>query len=212
MSEIPYTFLWLVQNMARPPASIPPTTASTPLKVELIIGSFIHSPLKVDLFDLLLPESQPAPQHPDEASFHPLPPIHHEFRPEQKLPPRIVSAVSALLVLSPWVVLVGLVRTLRSTYSYLNANHKITSSGATSVQQSPTSSHPVSHPLSALSEPSRSFSFGIGLTSSSDRFCFTEVFSDWLLRLLEGRLLRRRASCGRRGSELFSVSSVRYLY
>ena len=95
--------------MARPPASIPPTTASDPLKVELIIGSFVHSPLKVNLFDLFLPESQPAPQHPDEASFHPLPPIHHTFREEQKLPPRIVSGVSALLVLTPWVALLGLV-------------------------------------------------------------------------------------------------------
>ncbi|KAK7678485.1 hypothetical protein QCA50_018546 [Cerrena zonata] len=106
-------------NMARPPASIPPTTATTPLKVELIIGSFVHSPLKVDLFDLLLPESQPAPQHPDEASFHPLPPIHHTFQPEQKLPPRIISAVSALLVLSPWVVLLGLWGYISPSVPYL---------------------------------------------------------------------------------------------
>ncbi|KAI0070111.1 oligosaccharyl transferase delta subunit [Panus rudis PR-1116 ss-1] len=95
-------------NMAKPPASIPPTTADVPLKVELIIGSFVHSPLKVELFDLFLPASQPAPQHPDEPSFHPLPEIHHTFRPEQKLPPRFISAVFAALVLSPWVVLLGL--------------------------------------------------------------------------------------------------------
>ncbi|CAL1699577.1 unnamed protein product [Somion occarium] len=106
-------------NMARPPASIPPTSAGIPLKVELIIGSFVHSPLKVELFELFLPESHPAPQHPDEASFHPLPPIHHTFRPEQKLPPRIISAVSAVLVLAPWVVLVGLWGHIRPSVPYL---------------------------------------------------------------------------------------------
>ena len=96
--------------MAKPPTSIPPTTASDPLQVTLIIGSFTHSPLKVELFDLLLPASQPAPQHPEEASFHPLPAIHHTFRPDPKLPPKFISAVFAGLVVAPWLVLLGLVR------------------------------------------------------------------------------------------------------
>ncbi|TCD65741.1 hypothetical protein EIP91_002271 [Steccherinum ochraceum] len=95
-------------NMAKPPASLPPTTASDPLKVELIIGSFVHSPLKMDLFDLFLPASQPAPQHPDEPSFHVRSEIHHTFQPDPKLPPKFISAVFAALVLAPWVVLLGL--------------------------------------------------------------------------------------------------------
>ncbi|KAJ7431835.1 oligosaccharyl transferase delta subunit [Mycena galericulata] len=94
-------------NMAKPPLSIPPTTSS-PLEVTLIIGAANHSPLKIALFDLVLPESRPAPQHPDEASFHPLPTIQHTFRAPQKLPPRPISALFATLTLAPWAVLIGL--------------------------------------------------------------------------------------------------------
>lgn len=95
--------------MARPPTSLPPTTSSDPLSVSLLLGSFEHSPAQFDMFDIYLPESQPAPQHPDEATFHPLPTIVHTFRAEQKLPPRPISATFAALVLAPWVVLLGLV-------------------------------------------------------------------------------------------------------
>ncbi|KAL4254738.1 Dolichyl-diphosphooligosaccharide--protein glycosyltransferase subunit 2 [Abortiporus biennis] len=96
-------------NMARPPLSIPPTTSANPLKVTLLIGSFTHPPVKIDLFDLFLPESLPAPQHPEEPNFHLLPEIHHTFRPDQKLPPKFISAVFAAAVLGgPWVVLLGL--------------------------------------------------------------------------------------------------------
>ncbi|KAG5635309.1 hypothetical protein H0H81_011771 [Sphagnurus paluster] len=94
-------------NMAKPPLSLPPTS-DAPLQVTLLIGSPLHSPLSVALFDLVVPASQPAPVHPDEASFHPLPEIHHTFRPEQKLPPKPISAIFSVLVLSPWVVLLGL--------------------------------------------------------------------------------------------------------
>ncbi|KAI0064324.1 oligosaccharyl transferase delta subunit [Artomyces pyxidatus] len=94
-------------NMARPPSSLPPS-GEAPLKVSLILGSYVHKPAKVDLFDLVVPASLPAPQHPDEHTFHPLPVISHTFRPEQKVPPRFVSAVSTAAVLAPWVVLLGL--------------------------------------------------------------------------------------------------------
>lgn len=94
--------------MAKPPLSIPPTTSS-PLQVTLIVGSPSHSPLKIELFDMVLPESQPAPQHPDEASFHLLPEIVHTFRAPQKLPPRPVSALFAGVALAPWAVLLALV-------------------------------------------------------------------------------------------------------
>ncbi|KAF8512525.1 oligosaccharyl transferase delta subunit [Hysterangium stoloniferum] len=96
-------------SAARPPASIPPTAnASSPLQVTLIIGSFEHSPMSQPLFELSLPPSLPAPQHPDEASFHKLPEIHHTFRPEPKTPYVIFSAIGTGLVIAPWVVLVGL--------------------------------------------------------------------------------------------------------
>ncbi|KAI0090349.1 Oligosaccharyltransferase subunit Ribophorin II-domain-containing protein [Irpex rosettiformis] len=94
-------------NMAKPPGSIPPTTAENPLNVSLLLGSFEHSPARYELFDLFLPASQSAPPHELEHTFHPQPLIHHTFRPEQKVPPRIISAAGAILVLAPWVVLVG---------------------------------------------------------------------------------------------------------
>ncbi|RDB30026.1 Dolichyl-diphosphooligosaccharide--protein glycosyltransferase subunit 2 [Hypsizygus marmoreus] len=94
-------------NMAKPPLSLPPTTDS-PLKVTLLIGSPLHSPLAVSLFDLIVPASQPPPVHPDEASFHLLPEIHHTFRPAQKLPPKAISAIFSAVVLAPWVILLGL--------------------------------------------------------------------------------------------------------
>ncbi|KAG6865963.1 hypothetical protein C0991_010219 [Blastosporella zonata] len=94
-------------NMARPPLSLPPTS-DAPLKVTLLIGSPLHSPLSVSLFDLVVPASQPPTVHPDEASFYPLPEIHHAFRSEQKLPPRPISMLFSAVVLSPWLVLLAL--------------------------------------------------------------------------------------------------------
>ena len=95
--------------MAKPPSSLPPTSTA-PLKVTLLLGSFVHSPLKIDLFDLYLPPSHLPAQHPDEASFHILPTIEHTFRPDQKSPPRFISAVFAGIVVLPWVLLLALVR------------------------------------------------------------------------------------------------------
>ncbi|KAF8631331.1 hypothetical protein AX15_002450 [Amanita polypyramis BW_CC] len=94
-------------NMAKPPSSLPPTSTE-PLQVTLIIGTPKYSPISANLFDLHVPPSQPAPAHPDEATFHPLPEIQHVFHPEQKLPPRFISAFFALLVLAPWAILLGL--------------------------------------------------------------------------------------------------------
>ncbi|KAF8889711.1 Dolichyl-diphosphooligosaccharide--protein glycosyltransferase subunit Swp1 [Infundibulicybe gibba] len=94
-------------NMSKPPLSLPPTSTN-PLKVSLIVGSSLHTPFTTELFDLTIPASHPPPQHPDEPSFHLLPEIHHTFRPAQKLPPKIISAFFSALVVSPWVVLLGL--------------------------------------------------------------------------------------------------------
>ncbi|KAI0676458.1 oligosaccharyl transferase delta subunit [Trametes maxima] len=105
-------------NMARPPTSLPPTT-SDPLKVSLYIGSFVHSPVQYDLFDLVVPPSQPPPQHPDEASFHVRPEIHHTFRPDQKLPPKVISAFFTALLAAPWVILLGLWSHIRPQVPHL---------------------------------------------------------------------------------------------
>ncbi|KAF7320261.1 Dolichyl-diphosphooligosaccharide--protein glycosyltransferase subunit 2 [Mycena kentingensis (nom. inval.)] len=94
-------------NMAKPPASLPPTTTD-PLEVTIILGHPSHSPFKVHLFDLVVPESGAASQHPDEPSFHPLPPIHHTFRPPPKTPPQAISAIFAALTIAPWAVLLAL--------------------------------------------------------------------------------------------------------
>ncbi|KAK0454075.1 oligosaccharyl transferase delta subunit [Desarmillaria tabescens] len=94
-------------NMAKVPPSLP-ATSKAPLKVSLIIGTPKYSPLKISLFDLFVPASHPITPHPDEASFHPLPFIEHTFRPEPTQPPKAISAFFASLVLSPWVVLLGL--------------------------------------------------------------------------------------------------------
>jgi len=95
-------------NMARPPSSFPPTSPDSTLRVSLIIGSFVHKPFAVDLFDLIVPASQPVTPHPEELHYHPQPSIEHTFRSEQKIPPVLISAVFSVLVLAPWVVLVGL--------------------------------------------------------------------------------------------------------
>lgn len=94
--------------MAKPPVSFPPTTKD-PLEVSLLLGSFEHSPSKVALFNLILPVSQPAPTHPDEASYYALPEIKHTFRPDPKSPPTIISAAFTGLVLAPWAFLLGAV-------------------------------------------------------------------------------------------------------
>ncbi|KZV85016.1 hypothetical protein EXIGLDRAFT_741803 [Exidia glandulosa HHB12029] len=95
-------------NMSKPPASLPPTPNGGPLQVSLILGSFKYQSASYKLFELYVPRTQPATVHPDEASFHPLPAIHHTFRADPKSPPRVISLVFAAAVLAPWVVLLGL--------------------------------------------------------------------------------------------------------
>ncbi|KAF9051543.1 oligosaccharyl transferase delta subunit [Panaeolus papilionaceus] len=95
-------------NPSKPPLSLPPTPNQDPLKVSLIIGSPKYDPITIELFDLILPASQPAPQHPDAAAFQTRPEIQHTFRPDHKQPPKPISAVFSLLVAAPWVVLLGL--------------------------------------------------------------------------------------------------------
>ncbi|KAI0681758.1 oligosaccharyl transferase delta subunit [Cerioporus squamosus] len=105
-------------NMARPPASLPPTTEN-PLKVSLYIGSFVHDPVQYELFDLVIPPSQPPAQHADEAAFHPRPEIVHTFRPEQKVPPKFISAVFTMLLAAPWVALLGMWAHIRPQVPHL---------------------------------------------------------------------------------------------
>ncbi|KAH7878717.1 oligosaccharyl transferase delta subunit [Lentinula edodes] len=95
-------------SLAKPPASLPPTS-SAPLKVTLLLGASSYAPAKLELFNLHIPASHPAPTHPDEAKFHILPELAHTFRPDPKLPARAVSALFAGLVLVvPWTILLGL--------------------------------------------------------------------------------------------------------
>ncbi|KAH9979768.1 oligosaccharyl transferase delta subunit [Russula compacta] len=91
-------------NMAKPSSSLPPSGAA-PLRVSLLLGSFVHSPAAFDLFDLYIPPSAPAPVHPEEVFYHPRPELAHTFHPDPKLPPRPVSALFAALVLAPWFIL-----------------------------------------------------------------------------------------------------------
>lgn len=95
--------------MKKPPVWLPPTT-DAPIQVQLIIGSFKYEPFEHTLFDLQLPRSQLPPQHPDERMYGVQPEIAHTFRPEQKIPPKFMSLVFALATLSPWAVLLRLVR------------------------------------------------------------------------------------------------------
>ncbi|KAJ3554260.1 hypothetical protein NP233_g12458 [Leucocoprinus birnbaumii] len=95
-------------NMAKPPLSFPPTLEGVPLQVSLYLGKQEYEPIAVDLFDLIVPASLPAPEHPEEAGFHLLPEIHHTFAPEQKLPSKFVSALFSGFVIAPWALLLGL--------------------------------------------------------------------------------------------------------
>jgi len=91
-------------NMRRPPPGLPPSGAN-PLKVSLILGSFTHESATYDLFDLSIPPSAPVAPHPEEYKFHHQPEIFHTFRPEQKVPNKVISIMFMGATLSPWLVL-----------------------------------------------------------------------------------------------------------
>lgn len=152
-----------VQNMAKPPASLPPSS-TTPLKVTLLIGAPSYSPVSVQLPDLIIPASHPAPIHPDEASFHTRPEIHHTFRAEQKLPPKAISAIFAVIVLAPWVVLVGLVRLflLALPRCLMLIYVCFFFSGPTSPYEFHISRHPMSSLSSSLWGPLKVYCSGTG--------------------------------------------------
>lgn len=95
--------------MVKPLSALPPSGAA-PLHVSLILGSFVHKPASLDLFDLHIPPSAPAPVHAEEVLYHPRPEIMHTFRADPKLPLRPVSALFTALVLAPWAALFVLVR------------------------------------------------------------------------------------------------------
>jgi hypothetical protein len=159
--------------MVRPPSSLPPTN-DTPLDVSLILGSFTHSPARIELFKLYLPQSQPPPAHPDEASFHPLPPIDHTFRSEQMHPPTVVSLLFVGIVLSPWLVLLGLVSSIIIRLQFLELQRPLSGMVFISKLRSSTPSTSwLSLPFSVLSKYCL---FGIGLPSNLARCCCMGAF------------------------------------
>jgi oligosaccharyltransferase complex subunit delta (ribophorin II) len=95
--------------MAKPPSSLPPSGAA-PLRVSLLLGSFVHEPATFDLFDLHIPPSAPAPAHLEDVLYQPRPELIHTFRAEPRLPLRPISALFTALVLAPWAALFVLVR------------------------------------------------------------------------------------------------------
>lgn len=108
--------------MARPPASLPPTpftqNETSPLSVSLLLGSYDHSPFSLELFDIYIPPSHPAPEHADEKTYYPQAEIQHTFRPDQKVPSKFVSGLAAISVAAgPWIVLVSLVRMIHTAVS-----------------------------------------------------------------------------------------------
>ena len=150
--------------MAKPPSSLPPTSTA-PLKVTLLLGSFVHSPAKIELFDLYLPPSRAPAQHPEEASFHLLPTIEHTFRPDQKLPPKFISAVFSAVVVSPWVLLLALVRSC--TYTIIHKlKYTIPVSGSKFPQVHLVYSLPASSLSPQCSQLSSCYCYGTGSSSS----------------------------------------------
>ena len=160
--------------MAKPPTSLPPSGAA-PLHVSLLLGSFVHSPATLDLFDLHIPPSAPAPVHPDEQIYHPRPELAHTFRPDPKLPPRIISAFFTALVVAPWVVLLGLVRVfVRSTWRIrVSLIIRVAHSGALSSRARRAFCRRASCLSCSLSFSLRVYCFGIGSNFVSARFFCT---------------------------------------
>ncbi|EJU02427.1 hypothetical protein DACRYDRAFT_66539 [Dacryopinax primogenitus] len=105
-------------NMRRPPPQLPPTPTKTPLNVSLVLASPPHAPVQLNLLHLQLPLSEPAAEHPEEHLYHLQPEIYHTFRPEEKVPPRIISLLGAGAVGAPWALLLILLASLRPSFSF----------------------------------------------------------------------------------------------
>ncbi|KAI9438672.1 oligosaccharyl transferase delta subunit [Lactarius indigo] len=75
-------------NMAKPPSSLPPSGAA-PLRVSLLLGSFVHSPAALDLFDL----------H-NESFYHPRPELAHTWGAVKPSVPHLLSPSILSFVLS----------------------------------------------------------------------------------------------------------------
>ena len=95
--------------MNKPPSELPLIVAAQPLRADLLLGSFVHGPTTLPLFDIVMPASGTAPASPEESTYHPLPEIVYTFRPKQKLPVTALSGLFALAVLAPWPILLFLV-------------------------------------------------------------------------------------------------------
>lgn len=143
-------------NLSRPqPTFFPQDTSSPPQTLtpgphllKLYTASRTIVPTTYDLgpahldFPLANP---PTPSYPD--TFAPLPEITHTFRPDQRMPPKILSMVFSGLVLVPWVLFVILVRThthhqlIQFTYSFVLFSDCCSTSALTHHSPAP-HSHP----------------------------------------------------------------------
>jgi oligosaccharyltransferase complex subunit delta (ribophorin II) len=88
--------------------SVPEDLFSGNYSLNLIIGTFSHNnPINyhIGTVNIDVPYSSPA-----LIKYGPKPEIHHIFKPDQKLPPIIISYSFMIIVLLPWLFLVGAVR------------------------------------------------------------------------------------------------------
>jgi len=99
-------------SVLRPPPSIPATSETSILNVDLILGSYTIASSTLQLFKLRLPASLPVVPHPEEVFYHPQPEIYHTFKGEQRTPRTEISGVFGVIALAPWVLLLALLSQL----------------------------------------------------------------------------------------------------
>ncbi|CAG8559478.1 7308_t:CDS:2 [Acaulospora morrowiae] len=86
---------------------------------DLIIGTFSHNhPIKyhIGTIEIDVPSSPPKPT---SVVYGPKPEISHIFRPDEKLPPIWLSSAFVLIVLTPWIFLIGAWMHLRVNVSLI---------------------------------------------------------------------------------------------
>jgi oligosaccharyltransferase complex subunit delta (ribophorin II) len=89
-------------DMKSPPEDFP---SSGNYSIDLTIGTFSHNnPTKyhIGTINIDVPYSYFAP-----IKYGPKPEIYHIFRPDQKLPPTIISYSFMIIILTPWLFLIG---------------------------------------------------------------------------------------------------------